>query len=212
MSETKNVTIIGIAGGSGSGKTTIADKLFARTKEIGSVLYIKMDDYYKKYDDIPTNEHGQKNFDHPDSYDIDLLEQDLKTLKEFKAIDKPTYSFVTSDRLNETEHLESADVIIIDGIMTFAHPNIRNCLDIKIFVDTPDDIRFIRRLKRDIIDRGRTVDSVVNQYLSSVRPMHHAFVEPSKQYADLIVPIGGENTVAIDLITNQIISLLKKPI
>ena len=188
----------------------VIPELFEATKAQGSVLYIKMDDYYKRFIDIPTNEQGAKNFDHPDSYDVDLLTNHLKTLKSYKSVNKPTYSFVTSDRCKETELVNPADVIIIDGIMTFAHPEVRKCLDIKIFVDTPDDIRFIRRLERDIVERGRTVTSVVNQYLTSVRPMHHAFVEPSKQYADIIVPFGGHNDVAIELITNQILSLLKK--
>ena len=203
-------TIIGIAGGTASGKTTIADKLFKETKTKGSVVYIKMDDYYKKNIYIPVNEQGAKNFDHPDSYDIELLEKHLIALKNFESVDKPKYNYVVSNRMEETERVDPADVIIIEGIMTFAHPEIRKYLDIKIFVDTPDDIRFIRRLERDIAERGRSVTSVINQYLTSVRPMHHAFVEPSKQYADIIVPIGGENTVAVDLITNQILSLLKK--
>ncbi len=206
----KKVTIIGIAGGTASGKTTIADKLFKETKTKGSVVYIKMDDYYKKNIYIPVNEQGAKNFDHPDSYDIELLEKHLIALKNFESVDKPKYNYVVSNRMEETERVDPADVIIIEGIMTFAHPEIRKYLDIKIFVDTPDDIRFIRRLERDIAERGRSVTSVINQYLTSVRPMHHAFVEPSKQYADIIVPIGGENTVAVDLITNQIVSLLKK--
>lgn len=205
----KKVTVIGIAGGTASGKTTIADKLFEETKTKGSVLYIKMDDYYKKNMYIPVNEQGAKNFDHPDSYDVELLKDHLNKLKNFIPVDKPKYNYVISNRMEETERVEPADVIILEGIMTFAHPEIRKCLDIKIFVDTPDDIRFIRRLERDIKERGRTVTSVINQYLTSVRPMHHAFVEPSKQYADIIVPIGGENTVAVDIITNQIISLLK---
>lgn len=203
------VTIIGIAGGTASGKTTIADKLFEETKSKGSVIYIKMDDYYKKNQFIPVNEQGAKNFDHPDSYDVVLLEQHLNELKAFKTINKPKYNYVISNRMEETEIVNPADVIILEGIMTFAHPEIRKYLDIKIFVDTPDDIRFIRRLERDIAERGRSVTSVINQYLTSVRPMHHAFVEPSKQYADIIVPIGGENTVAVDLITNQILSILK---
>ncbi len=206
----KKVTIIGIAGGTASGKTTIADKLFEETKTKGSVVYIKIDDYYKKNICIPVNEQGAKNFDHPDSYDIELLEKHLIALKNFESVDKPKYNYVVSNRMEETERVDPADVIIIEGIMTFAHPEIRKYLDIKIFVDTPDDIRFIRRLERDIAERGRSVTSVINQYLTSVRPMHHAFVEPSKQYADIIVPIGGENTVAVDLITNQILSLLKK--
>lgn len=210
MKETKKATIIGIAGGSASGKTTIAKKLYDATNINGSVLYLKMDDYYKRFPDIPVNEQGHKNFDHPESYDIELLTSDLSKLKNFESINKPIYDFVISNRTDQTETIEPADVIIIDGIMTFAHPEIRECLDIKIFVDTPDDIRFIRRLKRDMQDRGRTVESVVNQYLSSVRPMHHAFVEPSKKYADIIIPEGGENSVAIDVMTNQIISILDK--
>ena len=205
----KKVTIIGIAGGTGSGKTTIANKLFEATKTKGSVLYLKMDDYYKKFNDIPVNEKGAKNFDHPESYDVELLTLHLNNLKNYQPINKPLYDFVISDRLEKTTYVEPADVVIIDGIMTFAHPKVRETLDIKIYVDTPDDIRFIRRLERDIIERGRTVESIVNQYTSSVRPMHHAFVEPSKQYADIIVPSGGHNDVAIDLITNQILSLLK---
>ena len=208
MKRIKKATIIGIAGGSASGKTTIAKKLYDATKLKGSVLYLKMDDYYKRFPDIPVNELGHKNFDHPESYDIELLTSDLNKLKNFKSINKPIYDFVISNRTDKTELIEPADVIIIDGIMTFAHPDIRKCLDIKIFVDTPDDIRFIRRLNRDMIDRGRTVESIVNQYLSSVRPMHHAFVEPSKKYADIIIPEGGQNSVAIDVITNQILSIL----
>lgn len=209
MDNTKKVTIIGIAGGTASGKTTIADKLFETTKTKGSVLYLKMDDYYKRYVDIPVNEVSAKNFDHPDSYDIELFTNHLNKLKNFESIEKPLYDFVISDRLENTVHVEPADVVIIDGILTFAHKAVRDCLDIKIFVDTPDDIRFIRRLERDIKARGRSVESVVNQYLTSVRPMHHAFVEPSKQYADIIVPSGGKNNVAINLITNEILSLLK---
>ncbi len=209
MTITKKVTIIGIAGGTASGKSTLANKLFDATKTKGSVLYLKMDDYYKRFPNIPVNEYGAKNFDHPDSYDIDLLTKHLNQLKQFLSIEKPIYDFVISNRTDKTEVVQPADVIIIDGIMTLADSRIRDCLDIKIYVDTPDDIRFIRRLERDTVERGRTVESVINQYLNSVRPMHHAFVEPSKQWADIIVPIGGENSVAIDLITNQIISLLK---
>ena len=209
MGNNKKVTIIGIAGGTASGKTTNANKLFEATKSKGSVLYLKMDDYYKRFPNIPVNEHGAKNFDHPDSYDVELLTNHLSQLKNFLSIEKPIYDFVISNRTDKTEFVQPADVIIIDGIMTLADPKIRECLDIKIYVDTPDDIRFIRRLERDTVERGRTVNSVINQYLNSVRPMHHAFVEPSKQWADIIVPSGGENSVAIDLITNQIISLLK---
>lgn len=203
-------TIIGIAGGTASGKTTVALELYDNTKNYGSVLYLKMDDYYKKFQNIPINENGIKNFDHPDSYDIELLASDLKKLKQFQSIDKPLYDFVHSERLEETEHIEPAEVIIVEGIMTFAHPIIRNLLDIKIFVDTPDDIRFIRRLTRDIEDRGREMNSVINQYLTSVRPMHQAFVEPSKRFADIIIPEGAHNQVAMDVLCNQVKTLLKK--
>lgn len=203
-------TIIGIAGGTASGKTTVALELYDNTKNYGSVLYLKMDDYYKEYQNIPINENGIKNFDHPDSYDIELLASDLKKLKQFQSIDKPLYDFVHSERMEETEHIEPAEVIIVEGIMTFAHPIIRNLLDIKIFVDTPDDIRFIRRLTRDIEDRGREMNSVINQYLTSVRPMHQAFVEPSKRFADIIIPEGAHNQVAMDVLCNQVKTLLKK--
>ncbi len=202
------ITLIGIAGGSASGKTTVAQRLYEATKEFGTVSLIRMDDYYKVYSEIPLNEEGHKNFDHPDSYDSCLLVKDLTKLKNGESINKPIYDFVVSERSNETEIIEPGNVIILEGIMAFAIPAIRKCLDIKIFVDTPDDIRFIRRLKRDMIDRKRSVESVINQYLSSVRPMHLAFVEPSKRFADLIIPEGGKNNVAMDLLITKTIDLL----
>lgn len=203
-------TIIGIAGGTASGKTTIAQKIYEETKNHGTVSLIRMDDYYKQFPFIPLGENGNKNFDHPDSYDTPLLVSDLKKLQNGEVINKPIYDFVVSNRSKETETIYPGDVIIIEGIMTFAIPEVRNCLDIKIFVDTPDDIRFIRRLERDLVDRKRSLESVVNQYLTSVRPMHHAFVEPSKIFADLIIPEGGHNTVALDFIVTKIHDLLRK--
>ncbi len=203
-------TIIGIAGGTASGKTTIAQKIYEETKNHGTVSLIRMDDYYKEFPNIPLDEQGHKNFDHPDSYDTALLVSDLKKLQRGNTINKPIYDFVVSNRSNKTEEIIPGDVIIIEGIMTFAIPEVRNCLDIKIFVDTPDDIRFIRRLKRDLVDRKRSLESVVNQYLNTVRPMHHAFVEPSKVFADLIIPEGGHNTVALDFIVTKIHDLLRK--
>ncbi len=203
-------TIIGIAGGTASGKTTIAQKIYEETKNHGTVSLIRMDDYYKEFPNIPLDEQGHKNFDHPDSYDTALLVSDLKKLQSGNTINKPIYDFVVSNRSSKTEKIIPGDVIIIEGIMTFAIPEVRNCLDIKIFVDTPDDIRFIRRLERDLVDRKRSLDSVVNQYLNTVRPMHHAFVEPSKVFADLIIPEGGHNTVALDFIVTKIHDLLKK--
>lgn len=201
-------TIIGIAGGTASGKTTIAKKIYEQTKSFGTITLIRMDDYYKTFPNIPVDERGNKNFDHPDSYDTPLLVSDLKKLQQGLPIEKPIYDFVVSNRSNKTETIYPGDVIILEGIMTFTISEIRNCLDIKIFVDTPDDIRFIRRLERDLVDRKRSLDSIINQYLNSVRPMHHAFVEPSKVFADLIIPEGGHNTVALDFIVTKINNLL----
>lgn len=203
-------TIIGIAGGTASGKTTIAKRLYNEAKLSGSVSLIKIDDYYYNKDRIPLSENGKRNYDHPDSYDTTLLISQLKELLNGKAIEKPIYDFVTQSRMKETEKIEPADIIIVEGIMSFAMTELRKYFDIKIFVDTPDDIRFIRRVKRDMEDRGRSLDSVVNQYLESVRPMHIAFVEPSKRFADIIIPEGGHNNVAFDIVMSKIHQLQKK--
>lgn len=202
-------TIIGIAGGTASGKSTIAKQIYNETKKIGSVVLIRIDDYYYGKINVPKAEDGGVNFDHPDAYDIDLIIQNLEDLINYKAIEKPTYDFFESARKKETEHIEPADVIIVEGIMVFAIERLRKYFDIKLFIDTPDDIRFIRRLKRDMIDRGRSLDSIVNQYFSSVRPMHEAFVEPSKKYADIIIPDGGHNKVALDFLLTKIKQLIK---
>ena len=203
-------TIIGIAGGTASGKTTIAKRLYNEAKLSGSVSLIKIDDYYYNKDRIPLSENGKRNYDHPDSYDTTLLISQIKELLNGKAIEKPIYDFVTQSRMKETEKIEPADIIIVEGIMSFAMTELRKFFDIKIFVDTPDDIRFIRRVKRDMEDRGRSLDSVVNQYLESVRPMHIAFVEPSKRFADIIIPEGGHNNVAFDIVMSKIHQLQKK--
>lgn len=201
-------TIIGIAGGTASGKTTVAKKIYEQTIALGSVAILRMDDYYKDTTSLSLEERRQINFDHPDSYDVDLLIKHLQELKKGHSIDKPIYDFVVSNRTTKTEKIEASNVIIVEGILLFAIPKLKNLFDIKIYVETPDDIRFIRRLNRDIEKRGRTVDSVVNQYLTTVRPMHETFVEPSKKYADLIVPEGGHNQVAIDVIVTKIVQLL----
>lgn len=203
-------TIIGIAGGTASGKTTIAKKLYEATKEYGTVSLIRMDDYYRRYPYIPVNEEGNKNFDHPNSYETELLINDLIKLQNGETIEKPIYDFVIQNRSEKTEIIEPGNVIIVEGIMTFVNENLRNCFDIKIFVDTPDDIRFIRRLKRDMVERKRSLESIVKQYLGSVRPMHHAFVESSKHFADIIIPEGGHNNVAMDLLITKIHQLLDK--
>lgn len=202
-------TIIGIAGGSSSGKTTVATKLYNESKKFGSVELIRLDDYYKAHDDMTFEEREKINYDHPNAYDFDLLLKHINELKEGKSIEKPTYDFVNHNRAKETETVNPCDILIIEGILALAIPELRDLYDIKFFVQTPDDIRFIRRLKRDTNKRGRTVESVVNQYLTTVRPMHNQFVEPSKTYADLIIPEGGKNNVAMNIIIAKIVSLLR---
>lgn len=202
-------TIIGIAGGTASGKTSVARKLLEESRKYGSVISIKVDDYYKCLDHLSLEERKKTNFDHPDAYDADLLVEHLKTLCEGHQILKPTYDFTNHTRSEVVEEISPSNVIIVEGIMAFAFPELRELYDIKVFVDTPDDIRFIRRLHRDVAHRGRTIDSVINQYLTTVRPMHHLFVEPTKKYADIIVPTGGENSIAIDILSTKILHILQ---
>lgn len=204
------VTIIGIAGGTASGKTTVAKKVYDASKRFGTVAMIRVDDYYKCLDHLEFSERQKVNYDHPDAFDVELLINQLQQLKEGKSVDKPIYDFTVHNRSKEVEKVAAGNVVIVEGIMTFAIPELRNMLDIKIFVDTPDDIRFIRRLERDVNERARTPDSVIKQYLQTVRPMHNTFVEPSKKYADIIIPVGGENTVAIDFLISRIVELLKE--
>ena len=204
-----DTVIIGIAGGTASGKTTIAKKVYQSTSKQGTVSMIKIDDYYKVLDHLSEDERKKVNYDHPDAYDIELLKNQINDLKSGKQIVKPIYDFVIHNRSKETEIVNPSNIVIIEGILTLAIPEIRELCDIKLFVDTPDDIRFIRRLQRDINERGRSVDSVVNQYLTTVRPMHKAFVEASKSYADLIIPEGGNNNVAIDFIITKIMDIIK---
>ena len=202
-------TIIGIAGGTASGKTTLAKKVYDATQDYGSVVMIRLDDYYKKIEGKTYEERTLVNYDHPDSYDSKLLVKHLNDLKEGKSINQPTYDFVDHNRSDKTVLINPANVIIIEGIMIFAIPELLEMFDIKIFVDTADDIRFIRRLKRDMRDRGRSAESVISQYLTTVRPMHLSFVEPSKRYADIIIPEGGKNNIAIDMIKTKIVNLLQ---
>ncbi len=204
-----NTVIIGIAGGTASGKTTIAKKVYAQSLSHGTVVMIKIDDYYKDLSHLTLEERKLVNYDHPNAYDKDLLIEHLNDLKNRKPIKKPTYDFVAHNRSTVEEIIQPANVVIVEGIMIFAIPELRDMFNIKVFVDTPDDVRFIRRLKRDMIERGRSVESVINQYLNTVRPMHQMFVEPSKQYADLIVPEGGENVVAIDVLVSKITNILR---
>lgn len=205
------MTIIGIAGGSASGKTTVAKRLVEFTESYGSVAYIRLDDYYLDLAHLPMDERRLTNVDHPNALDFDLLIEHLKTLKTGVAVQKPVYDFVTYTRTGEFELVQPATVIIVEGILTLAIQRLRELFDIKIFVDTDDDIRFIRRLMRDTKKRGRTVDMVVDHYLATVKPMHDQFVEPSRRFADLIIPEGGKNSVAIDMLTTKIKSIITTP-
>lgn len=206
-----NTVIIGIAGGTASGKTTIAKKVYQETSKQGTVSMIKIDDYYKILDHLTYDERTRVNYDHPDAYDIELLTKHLQDLKNGISVQKPVYDFVIHNRSKEiTETIEPSNIIIIEGILTLAIKELREMCDIKLYVDTPDDIRFIRRLARDIKDRGRDVESIVEQYLTTVRPMHHTFVERSKTFADLIIPEGGNNNVAIDFIITKIVDIINK--
>lgn len=206
-----NTVIIGIAGGTASGKTTIAKKVYQETSKQGTVSMIKIDDYYKILDHLTYDERTRVNYDHPDAYDIELLTKHLQDLKNGISVQKPVYDFVIHNRSKEiSETIEPSNIIILEGILTLAIKELREMCDIKLYVDTPDDIRFIRRLARDIKDRGRDVESIVEQYLTTVRPMHHTFVERSKTFADLIIPEGGNNNVAIDFIITKIVDIINK--
>lgn len=195
--------IIGICGGTGSGKTTIARRII---ETIGRerVILIEQDSYYRNLADMPLDERHQTNFDHPDSIDSEMLMNHIKRLRRGQPIEMPVYDFKSHTRSDKTEHIEPKPVVIVEGILIFAEPRIAELLDVKIFVDTPDDIRFIRRLQRDITERGRTVESVIAQYFATVRPMHFEFVEPSKRIADIIIPEGGNTDIGIDFICSKI--------
>ena len=186
----------------------IQESLKNLTESYGSVIAMRLDDYYKDLKHLTLEERRRVNFDHPDAYDFDLFISDLKKLMNGETIKKPVYDFVNSIRSDKTEIVKPASIIIVEGIMIFTNEELLKLFDMKVYVDTPDDIRFIRRLRRDIEDRGRTIDSVINQYLTTVRPMHLTFVEPSKRKADIIVPEGGKNEVAIDILTTKILSML----
>ena len=195
--------IIGICGGTGSGKTTVANRILEAVSA-DECVFIQQDLYYCNLKDMPLDYRNAANFDHPDALDNDLLVNHLKKLNAGEPVELPVYDFRTHTRLPDTTRIESKPIVILEGILIFAEPRLRDQMDIKVFVDTPDDIRFIRRLRRDIAERGRTLDSVIEQYYASVRPMHIQFVEPSKRYADVIIPEGGYNLVSIDLISGKI--------
>jgi uridine kinase len=195
--------IIGISGGTGSGKTTVANRIL-ESVSANEVVFIQQDLYYRNLKDMPLDYRNAANFDHPDALDNDLLINHLKKLRAGEPVELPIYDFRTHTRLPATTRIESKPIVILEGILIFAEPRLREQMDIKVFVDTPDDIRFIRRLRRDLAERGRTLDSVIEQYIATVRPMHIQFIEPSKRYADVIIPEGGYNLVSIDLISGKI--------
>ena len=195
--------IIGIAGGTGSGKSTVARKV-AGALDASSVAFIDMDAYYNNYAHLPMEERRRINWDHPNSFDWELLLSHLRLLAAGKPIEKPQYDFVSHVRAAATVHVPGVDVVVIDGLLLLADPRVRDLCDVKVFVDTDADIRLIRRLRRDIMERGRPLEEILDQYLTTVQPMHLEFVEPSKRYADVIVPRGGDNEVAIAMIVAQI--------
>jgi uridine kinase len=199
--------VVGVAGGSGSGKTTVVGAL-VRGVEPDRVALLHHDSYYRNFDHLLPEERAVVNFDHPESLETPLLVQHLQELLEGRGVDVPVYDFTTHRRVQRTLRVEPAEVILVDGILVLAEPTLRQLMDIRIYVDTDPDLRFIRRLVRDIQERGRSLDAVVRQYLETVRPMHLDFVEPSKRYADLIVPEGGENRVAVDMLVTKVRSVL----
>lgn len=198
----EDVMVIGIAGGSGSGKTTIAQNIKEVYKD--DVVILCHDYYYKSNENISLEERKKLNYDHPNSFDTDLLIEQLKALKKGDIINHPVYSFVEHTRLNETVEVKPAKVILVEGILIFENKELCDLMDIKVFVDTDADVRIIRRLLRDVKERGRDLDSVVNQYLGTVKPMHEEFVDPSKKRADIIIPEGGSNAVALSMLLERI--------
>ena len=201
--------IIGVTGGSGSGKTTVSRAIFEQLHG-HSLLMLQEDSYYNDQSDMPFEERIKTNYDHPNAFDTELLVKQLKDLLDWKTIEKPIYDYTEHTRSSEVEKVEPKEVIILEGILVLNDPALRDLMDIKIFVDTDDDIRIIRRIQRDIEERGRSLQSVIDQYKSTVKPMYHQFIEPTKRYADIVIPEGVSNTVAIDLLTTKIAKILEE--
>ena len=197
-----NTIFIGIAGGTGSGKTTLTEHIKKKFGDEVSVLY--HDNYYKAQDGVPFEVRCRQNYDHPDAFETDLMVRHIKALKTGVAIHCPVYSYSEHNRTAQTQEINPTSVVIVEGLLIFQNPELRELMDIKIFVDTDADVRILRRILRDVQERGRTIESVVEQYLTTVKPMHEQFIEPSKRFADLIVPEGGHNLVALDMIMQRI--------
>ncbi len=209
MKHDGNTVIVGVAGGSGSGKTTVARRL-AEVVDADRVVLLAQDAYYKDQSHLSFEERCKLNYDHPLSFDNELLVDHLKLLREGKGIQVPVYDYENHARSKETLEVAPKILVVVEGILVLEDANLRDMMDIKIYVDTDADERFIRRLKRDIVERGRSLDSVVEQYLGQVRPMHQQFVEPTKKYADLILPLGGDNTVAIDVLSTKMLAIMEE--
>ena len=205
----KKPVVIGVAGGSGSGKTTVTKAIYEHFQG-HSILMLEQDFYYKDQSHLPFEERLKTNYDHPLAFDNDLLIEHLHKLLNYEPIDKPVYDYTLHTRSNEVIRVEPKDVIILEGILVLEDERLRNLMDIKVYVDTDADIRIIRRLLRDIRERGRTLESVIEQYVNVVRPMHNQFIEPTKRYADIIIPEGGHNHVAIDLMVTKIQTILEQ--
>ena len=203
-----DVLTIGIAGGTGSGKTTITKRIIREFGGDVSVMY--HDNYYKAHDDMPYSERCKLNYDHPDAFDTPLMLSQLRALKRGETVKCPVYDYTDHNRSNKTVDIHPAKVIIVEGILIFAEKELRDEMDIKLFVDTDADVRILRRIVRDVRDRGRSLESVVNQYLTTVKPMHEQFVEPSKRCADVIIPEGGNNAVALSMVMERIRAYLRK--
>ena len=204
----KEPIIIGIAGGTGSGKSTLVQEIAAEFMD--SVCLLSHDYYYKAHDDMPFEQPCKLNYDHPNAYDKDMLVEHLHLLKQGLTVHRPVYDFADHNRAKEVVEVKPANVNIVDGILIFADETLRDMFDIKLFVDTDADVRILRRILRDVEERGRTLESVVTQYLTTVKPMHEQFVEPSKKYADIIIPEGGRNHVALSMVNHRIRSLLRE--
>ena len=203
-----NTILIGIAGGSGSGKTTLADRLMECFGQ-DEVSILRHDSYYRRHDDMTYEERTKLNYDSPEAYETELLCRHIEMLKRGEPVDVPVYDFTVHNRSDKTERVEPAPVIVLEGILIFADPRLLELMDIKIYVDTDADERILRRLRRGVRDRGRSIDSVIGQYLGTVKPMHELYVEPSKRAADIIVPRGGENAVALEMLIDRVRKQLK---